>query len=99
VITYLSRYRYWQIITGGLLAAVAGIWVVAFAAVWAAHAWPQAADGIHSAYFIVAAIAAWVIIGIFTEAALLKRRTKQVQAALDRVMDIIAGHTKEADRG
>lgn len=96
MIAYLSRFKYWQIAAAGILGAFGGIWAVAGAALWARVAWPQAADAIHAAYFIAAAITAWAIVGIASEAVLRKHRTAQVNEAMDRIMDVVAGFDKAA---
>ncbi|HEX9227899.1 MAG TPA: hypothetical protein VF885_14950 [Arthrobacter sp.] len=92
MIKAISRWKYWQIIVVGLASSITAVLLVAFAGRWATATWPGADDGIHIAYVIVSAAAAWIMVGIFAEAGFYKRRRKEADAALDRIMDVIAGH-------
>lgn len=92
VIKNIARMEYWQIIVIGLCSSLTAVLLVAFAARVATVNWPEAAGGIHIAYTIVSAAAAWIMVGIFAEAGFYKKRRKEADAALDRIMDIIAGH-------
>lgn len=92
MIKAIAQWKYWQIIVVGLLSSITAVLLVAFAARVARVNWPEAGDGIHIAYTIVSAAAAWIMVGIFAEAGFYKRRRKEADAALDRIMDVIAGH-------
>ena len=108
MIKAIAHWKYWQIVVVGLLSSVTIILLLAFAARWLTATWHGAGDGIHIAYLIVAAATAWIVTGIFIEAAFYKHRQKLANEALDRIMDVIAGHQalgvallddEEADRG
>lgn len=84
----ISKLKYWQIAVIGVAVSVTVMLLLAFAARVAVVNWPAARDGIHIAYLITAAAAAWIATGIYIEAAFLKHRRKQI----DDVMDQIAWH-------
>lgn len=92
MIKALSQRKYWEIAVAGLVTAVVAVLLVAFAGRWAASTWPAAWAGIHIGYVIVSAAMAWVVVGIFAEAAFYKRRAVLAREATDALMDEIAGY-------
>lgn len=114
MIKSIAQLRYWQIAVLGLFSSVTAVLLVAFAARVVRVNWPEAHDGIQIAYLLISAATAWIVTGIFIEAAFFKHRRmlaqREADAALDRIMDVIAGHQalgvaspfykdEEADRG
>jgi uncharacterized membrane protein (DUF485 family) len=92
MIKAIARRKYWEIVVAGVLSSVTIILLLAFAARWLTATWHGAGDGIHIAYILISAATAWIVTGIFIEAAFHKHRQKQADLALDRIMDLIAGH-------
>lgn len=95
MIEAIAKRKYWEIVVAGVLCSVTVVLLLAFAGRWASYTWPAAGVGVQVAYFVISAAAAWIVTGIFVEAAFYKARRQRLQALLDEVMDDIAGYYEE----
>lgn len=98
MINNLAKLKHWELAVLGLSLAVVANVLVMFAVRFVNGTWPQTTEAAHIAYVIISAVLVWGIIGVFSEAILVKRRNALVQQGMDEVLNLYAGFVAGAGR-
>lgn len=90
-IDWLTRLKYWQIVTLGALATLAGLLALAFLAHVGYNEFPDAFGWVLTGHLLGGFLVAWFVPGPFIEAYLDKQAMAAYKAAWRRLLDEIPG--------